>query len=374
MNPFDRNVIKQLTIGIVFVTAALTAVLWLSQSLRFVDLIVNRGLSTGTFFHLIMLLLPDFLVIILPVAVFVAVVFTYTRLLNDREIVVMGAVGVSPLGLAAPALVTALIATVLGYILYFTVLPYSFGLFKQFQWDIRYNYSHVLLEEGAFTDFGGGVTVYVRERSADGSLRGILLHDARDRDQAYTLMAERGALVQTESGARVVLFNGSRQQVEPDSKKFSILYFDRYALDLDRARKSGADRYREPRERSMSELLNAKSDPGVLEQDQGKFIVEAHRRLTAPISSLGFSLIGLSVLLSGRYRRGGQLKANLIAIAIVVAFALATLSVENMSARKLGLVPLMYVCVLVPVFGGLFVLVRQPRFSALTRFFKAKEA
>lgn len=374
MTPFDRNVIRQLGIGVVFVTAGLTGVLWLSQSLRFVDLIVNRGLGTGTFFHLIMLLLPDFLVVILPVAVFVAVLFTYARLLNDREVVVLAAVGVSPLGLAKPALVTAAAATAAAYALYFTVIPAAHRTFKELQWDIRYNYSHVLLEEGAFADFGKGITVYVRERSSDGSLRGILVHDARDRADTYTLMAERGALVQTDEGARVVLFNGSRQQVDEESNKFSILYFDRYAFDLDQRRETPANRFREARERSLSELFDVRNDPGVPERDYGKFIVEAHRRLTAPVASVGFTLIGVAALLTGRFRRSGQLRASLVAIALVTAFATASLAVENIAARNLAFLPLMYLCILLPVAGGLFVLFKQPQLGGLAARFRMTEA
>ena len=61
-----------------FVTAALSAAVWLAQSLRLVDLIVNRGLSIDVFLYLALLILPRFLDIVLPIGVFIAVLYVST--------------------------------------------------------------------------------------------------------------------------------------------------------------------------------------------------------------------------------------------------------------------------------------------------------
>ena len=67
------------------VTGGLVALIWLTQSLRFVELVVNRGLSLGVFFHLTGLLIPNFVAVILPITTFVVVQFVYQRLAGDRE-------------------------------------------------------------------------------------------------------------------------------------------------------------------------------------------------------------------------------------------------------------------------------------------------
>ena len=71
----------------------------------------------------------------------------------------------------------------------------------------------LLLREGVFNNPAPGMTVYLRERGADGEFRGILVHDNRDRENPVTYMAERGALVVSESGPRVVMVNGNQQPV-----------------------------------------------------------------------------------------------------------------------------------------------------------------
>ena len=61
MNELTRYVLRQLLVGMVLVTIGLTGIIWLSQSLRFVEMIVNRGVTGGMFLYLTMLLLPNFL-------------------------------------------------------------------------------------------------------------------------------------------------------------------------------------------------------------------------------------------------------------------------------------------------------------------------
>ena len=76
-----------------FVTAALSAAVWLAQSLRLVDLIVNRGLSIEVFLYLALLILPRFLDIVLPIGAFIAVLFVFNRLTSESELVVMRGAG-----------------------------------------------------------------------------------------------------------------------------------------------------------------------------------------------------------------------------------------------------------------------------------------
>ena len=91
----------------VFSTVVLCVLILLVQSLRLVDLIVNRGVSLGHFSYMTMLLTPRCLAIVVPIAVFAATLFTYNRLISDSEIVVMRSAGLSQWALARPGLLVA---------------------------------------------------------------------------------------------------------------------------------------------------------------------------------------------------------------------------------------------------------------------------
>ena len=110
MNRLNRYILWQCLSMMVFVTAALSAAVWLAQSLRLIDLIVNRGLSIELFLYLALLILPRFLDIVLPIGVFIAVLFTFNRLTAESELVVMRSSGLSHVALAKPVLMLAGIA------------------------------------------------------------------------------------------------------------------------------------------------------------------------------------------------------------------------------------------------------------------------
>jgi lipopolysaccharide export system permease protein len=350
----------------ILVTTGLTGIIWLSQSLRFIEMIVNRGLSAGMFAYLTVLLLPNFLVIVLPIALFTVVVFTYSKLISDRELMVMRASGLSQFSLAKPALIMALMVMGFGYALNLYLVPQSYTKFRELQWDIRYSYSHILLREGAFNTVSKGITVYVRQRTNDGQLLGLLVHDQRDKNKPFTLMAAKGAMVQTDQGARVIMFNGNRQTVDKKTNKMSILYFDRYVFDLSAGKEKVAPRFREPRERSLDELFNIRTiEPKMNEKEYGKFLVEGHKRLVSPLSSLAFTLIGLACLIASSFSRRTQTRQVILAVALMVALQAGTLGVENLVAKQLNMMPLLYVLGLVPVIFGYGFMVlwqyRRPR-------------
>ncbi len=358
MSGFTKYILRQLIVGMILVTTGLTCIIWLSQSLRFIEMIVNRGLSAGMFAYLTVLLLPNFLVIVLPIALFTVVVFTYSKLISDRELVVMRVAGLSQFSLAKPALILAVMVMAFGYLLNLQLVPQSYKKFRDLQWDIRYNYSHILLREGAFNSITKGITVYVRQRTNDGKLLGLLVHDQRDPNRPVTLMAGKGAMVQTDQGARVVMFNGNRQFVDKKTNKLSILYFDRYVFDLAAGTEKVGKRYQEPRERPMEELFNIqKAEPNLEPKEFGKFVVEGHRRLVSPLSALGFTLVGLACLISSSFSRRTQTRQVALAIAIMVALQGTALGMENLIAKNLDLVPLLYVLGVAPIiFGFVFLL------------------
>ena len=141
MNRITAYILRQVLVTTVFVLVTLTLAIWLTQSLRFIELIVNRGLGLGSFFYLTALLMPNFLSLVTPIALFVSTLFVYNRLTVDSELVVMRAVGFGPGQLARPAIMLGIFATVIGYALSLYLVPLTFSKFKELHSDVRSDYS-----------------------------------------------------------------------------------------------------------------------------------------------------------------------------------------------------------------------------------------
>jgi lipopolysaccharide export system permease protein len=354
MTRLDRYILRQCFAVMIFVTAALSAAIWLAQSLRLIDLIVNRGLSIDVFLYLAILILPRFLDIVLPIGVFIAVLFTFSRLTAESELVVMRSAGLSHVALAKPVLMLAGIAFVILMSLSAYFLPASNGAFKDLQFEIRSRFASSLIQEGTFTTISDKLTIYIRSRGDRGEVAGLLINDSRNPQRQVTIIAERGAFVDSPAGARIVMVNGNRQQFDAETRKLSLLTFDSYTLDLETLHDAPSVRFREAQERFLDELFSPPEDAEV--SLRRGFLVEAHRRILVPLSAFSFSLIPLACLLPGQLNRRGQLRRVLIAIALAFLFELLDLGVNNVAGRNTAAIPLMYVVDLLPIFLGFGIL------------------
>src|SRR4051794_13301508 len=343
----DRYMFRQLLVALIAVTGGLTTLVWLIQSLRFVELVVNHGLSLVVFVELTGLLVPNFVAVILPITVFVVVQFVYQRLSGDRELTVMRAAGLSSATLGRPALKLATVTLLICYGLTLWLVPLSYAAFREYQFEIRNRMAAFLLQEGVFTPISDDMTVYVRSRDRDGTLRGILVEDARQSTTRATILAETGRLVDGPNGPRVVLLNGTRQEIDKSSGRLNVLSFAENAVDLASSNsKVGDQRFRDAAEMNTSELLDP--PPGTRPQDVGKLKVEGHRRLSTPLTAASFALIALVSVLSGSFRRHGNILRPLTAVMSVVGLLALGLAISNMAARETALIPLIYAEAVLP--------------------------
>lgn len=357
MTRIDRYLFRQLALALIAVTVGLAALVWLTQSLRFIELVLDRGLSMVVFVELTSLMLPSFFAVILPITTFVVVLFIYVRLASDRELVVMRAAGLSQWRLARPALLLALIATGLCVLLNLWLVPLSHTAFRQWQFEIRNQLVGVLLQEGVFSQVGNDLTVYARYRDPDGTLRGILVHDQRDAGAPVTILAEAGRITTAAGGPRVTLINGVRQQVDrapanaaPGSPplRLNTLSFSENSVDLARATRGEEARSRDSRERSVAELLDPDPAEGLRDREIRRFRAEAHQRLSGPLTTLTFALVGLAVALTGEFRRHGGGARIAVGIGLVVALLAFGLTAGNLAQRDNAWVPLIWVQAVLP--------------------------
>nr|WP_294546153.1 LPS export ABC transporter permease LptF [uncultured Rhodopila sp.] len=341
----DIYIFRQVLFALVVATCGLTALVWLTQSLRFVDLVVNRGLSFLVFLHLTSLLIPSFVAVILPITTYVVIQFVYQRMATDRELTVMRASGLSPWALARPALTVALLATILGYVLSIWAVPAALSDFKQFQWEIRNRLAAFLLQDGVFTPLSEKLTVYIRTRDQDGTLHGILVDDARDPSAHATILAERGRLIDGPNGPRVLLLDGSREEIDHQTGRLNVLTFGQNEIDLADATKDETDRPADMSEVPLSALL----DPHPwFERDRPKWVAEGHKRLSAPLTTLSYAMVGLASALGGIFRRHGGILRPLVTIGIMVALLAMGLAFGTLAARDNSLIFLMWLHAIVP--------------------------
>lgn len=355
MKKLNTYIAKQIFIGFLLVTFSLLSILWLTQSLRFVELITNKGLPISIFIEMTSLLMPRLYVILSPIALFVGILFVYNRMISDRELIVMKAAGISPWQNAKPAFAMGLILSIFALYVNNIGIPQAEKAFNELEWKVKNDVSHLMFREGEFTTLQHGLTVFVTTHEKDGSISGILVNDERNPKNKTTLSAERGRIIYTEKGPRIIMINGIRQEVSATGDQFSSLSFDRYSVDFGT---TGPKKQKEEgaREKSLFELFNARNDPSLSPLDVNRYIVEGNKRILTPLYNLTFALLACTGLLVGSFNRRGQTKIISISIFLMVAIQAGDLAFGNIVTKHLYLLPLLYANFFIPLLACIYLL------------------
>jgi len=235
--------------------------------------------------------------------------------------------------------------------------PMSHGEMKKLRREIKAQYSAFLLREGVFNTFSNDLTVYVREREASGDLLGLMIHDRRDADKPpVTVTAKRGRIFMNGDEPNILVYDGMRQQMDPQNGIVSRLFFSRYTIEIKGLEGETQERWREASERTLPELFRPDMEDRRDRRFKDAFIVEAHLRLLAPFNALGFTLVSLACILLGPFNRRGQSRKVLAAVVIVIALQATEMALGNAAKKQPLLVPALYILAFAPIFIAAFLM------------------
>lgn len=348
MYRYNKYIIKHLVHSTLLITISLTSIVWLTQALRFVDFIVNQGVSITLFLHLTLLLIPSLLIMIFPPALFAAVLFTYNKLTTDSELIVMQAMGLSRWRLARPALIVAGVVTFMTYSIAVYIQPVSYKRFKDMQSVLRDSYVSLLVQEGVFSNPVEGLTVFIRERDSNNKLYGILVHDNRQPNKSITLMAGSGRLVESPQGPSFLLENGNRQEM--NGGRLSLLNFEKYTLDISFYTNSLTKRKPDVQELFLPELLGFADESLINEAEIIKRRAEAHQRIVWPAYTISLTLLALTALISGQFNRRGQWQRITLAVVIATVMLFSAVGIRGAMSIQPQMILVAYLALLLPMF------------------------
>lgn len=362
MTLVTHHILKYLMTSLIFLAAALTTGVWLTQSLRFVDIIVNQNVSLGHYFSLVGFLIPDLLAIVLPTCVLISVLFTYNKLIADHEMSIFRACGLSNWRLARPALILGLFMACLVAFINIYLVPLSFRHLRDMEYGLRNEFSDRFVQDGMFNTLRG-VTAYVRARSANGELEGVFIHSggqglyaSQHKRNPFTIVARQGKILEKESGKPILmLFNGTRQEKDAKTGKVSFFHFETLNYDLDQLASSIQERNIKPYERSLSDLFYPSDADNLPPATQAQLRTEAHQRLLPPFLVLLFTLIGLCALLPQELNRRGRQRHIMGAIGLAATIHIGLVCLINTSGQWAATIPLAYLSIaLIGLFSLLF--------------------
>jgi lipopolysaccharide export system permease protein len=349
MRSLSFYVLRQIMGPFLLFMTLMTVIVWLTQSLNLLDLVINRSQSVTMFAYLTALILPSLLTIIIPISFFAGALYALHRLNNDSELVVMWAAGFSRIQIAVPVLLAATFAMTMTYLCNMYLMPLCERTMKNAVFDIRADIGAAILHEGSFTTPADGLTVFIRELDPNGEIHGILVHNNRDPKRPVTYIAQTGMFVETADGARLIMHDGDVEESERGGARLSLLKFDTYIFNLEQFGNQQRDASLGTNERYLPELLYPEFKTEQQKRHYGTYIAEAHNRITAPLYCLVFALIALAAASKGQMGRTSYALRLFMATLAAATLRLLGYGVQALAARRPEMIPLLY---LLPLAGA----------------------
>jgi len=340
---------KQAFWPLVITLFGLAVLALLTQSLSTLDLIVENRQSALTFFYITILALPQLIGIIMPLAVFIAVIYAVNRLNVDSEMAVAKANGTSPWQISTPFVRLAFWAVIAHLLINLVIQPLSFRTMRGELLKVRTDLASQMVRPGEFVTPTNGLTVYAREILPNGKMSDVIIRDSRN-DPISTYTAKYGTLSRAQTAPRLTLEDGLIQQVDQDGS-FSPISFFQYQIDLSDIDTMDKNLRLKSSDRFLHELFfpNAvdKANPAVYPG----LIAEGHARIAAPLYNIALTLLALAFLVRGQFQRMGY--GRRIAVCALIGFGLRLTGFAMISASEsnMALNPLQYA---IPIIVSIF--------------------
>ncbi len=327
MRIIDRYLGLNVSYPSVAIISLLSAIILITQSLKYVDLIVSYGTSGSDFLYVTALLIPSLLSIIIPICFFIAVIYSLAKLSSQRELNILKSVGIDNFSIGMPVLKVAVIITIfhLCLTLYFT--PLINRKFKTLTKDLKENYITFFIQEKVFNHPTKFLTIYIRNKISDTNFEQIFYQDSRHPNNPITLIAEKGELTKKDDQIYFNLIEGNRQELN-NKGELTTLFFNTMLVKLDFSKNPNNFRELTMQEKNFFELLFPKEN--VHTSQRIRMFAEATHRLTWPLYNLILSMLAIITILGGEFNRAGKRKrlfyfATIAGIVVIIHNSLISL-------------------------------------------------
>lgn len=355
MNTISTYVFRQALGPLLAILGALAAIAILTQGLNQLDIIVTNRRAGFAFVWVTLLALPQLLSLILPMAVFIAVVYAMNRMRSDSEMAVLFGAGMSRQRIAGPILQLAFIALLAHLAVNVIVQPWSFKERRETFYALRTDIASSLIEEGAFTYPTEDLTLYARERGGGGELHDMLINDARP-EFPITYTARAGAIVTIDGAPAIVMRDGQIQRQVADGT-VDVLDFDRYVLQLEAGSFDDTETFfLKASDRTLYELFFPDMSSHYDQRNVDRFLAEAHARLSAPLLNIALALIALVCVLGGEFSRRGYGRRIMIASVAALIVRLVSVALQAAATDEPDLNAVQYAVPLIVIIATSFML------------------
>ena len=282
MRLIRRYLLRQLTGPFFYALAGLTGFMLLNQVARRFGQLVGKGLEWSVIAEVFGLSVPFIVAMTLPMAVLVAVLYTFSHLAADNEVTAMRAGGISVQQILGPVVLWGVLMAAANFVFVDQVLPRSNARLRALLVDIGRKKPTFALHEQVINEIPPS-QYFLRAGRIDpgsGRLRDVVIYDVGDQRGRRIIYADSGLMgyAPGQTDLSLILYDGKVHELKTaDPAEFRLTYFRtnhiRVKNVFDQLQRNSANETRGDREMSTCEML------GIVHQaDQRRDQAETDRK------------------------------------------------------------------------------------------------
>ena len=230
MRLLDRYLLRQLAAPFLFALAALTSLMLLSQIAKKFGALVGKGLPWSVIAEVFALSVPFIVAMTLPMAVLLAVLYSFSHLAADNEITAMRANGISVYQILAPVLAWGVCMAAFNFAFVDQVLPRTNARLRTLLIDIGRKKPTFELREQVINEVPPS-QYFLRAGRIDastGHLKDVTIYDVGGESSRRIIYADSGQMAYAEgqTDLSLRLYDGSIHQYRPaEPETFQLTYY-----------------------------------------------------------------------------------------------------------------------------------------------------
>ncbi|NQV86325.1 MAG: LPS export ABC transporter permease LptF [Woeseiaceae bacterium] len=314
----DRYIFREIATTWIGVTLVLLLILLTNQFARVLGNVAKGNLPKDAAFDVIGLSAVQYLTILVPIGLFLAIMMALGRLYRDSELPAMMACRVGPAGIYRPVS-WLMLPLVLG-VAWLSIEggPWALTAVERIGAEARRAADLTSIEPGQFTMIGSDhAVVYGDAINAQGQMENVFMQRRTDDGSVEVVIAKLGEMViADESDIRtLVLHDGRRYEGVPGTTEFRVVEFAEHGVPYRLPSLTTPD----PKPRAMAFI-------DLMLSDEAEHIAEFQWRLGIPIATIILAI--LAVPLSKSQPRAGRYGRLAIGLLVFIIY------LNMMSAAK----------------------------------------
>lgn len=297
------------------------------RMVRLLDTALGKKNSFGVVFEMLAYLVPHYLGTAIPAALFLGLLFGFSRMSANSETDAFLASGIGLNRLALPVIILSALLAALSLAISGWAQPYARYAYRSVVFDVVNVEVFYLAEEGVFMQSGNRTFILDRLNRSTSAFDHVFIFEDKGPEGSDTITAAKGQLVEVPGGNRPVLHldNGHRLSFKappdpalataaaPEVAEFAIANAPLGAVSKDAFRPRGEDE----RELTLPELIGQRNTP-----PKGATVAamsaEIHRRIVDAAGLLVLPFLALPFAVSGRRQQRSYRFGFALVLVIVV--------------------------------------------------------